>query len=198
MPSSLPALRHRLGTLLIAAAVLAFSSSLFAQSSTGTLLGEVQDSKGARIASALVSVSTPDMSIRRQTKTNSRGEFRFETLLPGTYQLVVNATGFGEAKSDVRVLITSAQDTLVTLQPAAVQQSVNVTGQGSSITTQPLNTTNAVMGGVITNNDIQNIPLAARSFANIAYLVPGNRAGRAIRSDQGAHHRGFVRRKLRD
>ncbi len=173
MSSSLPTWRQQLGALLIVASVLVFSSSLFAQSSTGTLLGEVQDAKGARVASASVAISTPDNSIQRQTKTNSRGEFRFETLLPGRYQVVVNASGFGEAKSEVRVLITSVQDTLVTLQPASVQQSVNVTGQASSITTEPLNTTSAVMGGVITNNDIQNIPLAARSFANIAYLVPG-------------------------
>ena len=133
----------------------------------------MQDAKGARIQAASVAVSTPDTSLQRQMNTNSRGEFRFEGLLPGKYHIVVKAPGFADASSDVTVLISSAQDTLVTLRPAAVQETVNVTGQPSSITTEPLNTTSAVMGGVITNTDIQNIPLAARSFANIAYLVPG-------------------------
>ncbi len=110
---------------------------------------------------------------RAQTTTNSRGEFRFEGLLPGKYHIVVKASGFADASSDVNVNISSAQDTLVTMRPAAVQQTVNVTAEPSSITTETLNTTSAVMGGVVTNTDIQNIPLAARSFANIAYLVPG-------------------------
>jgi len=144
-----------------------------AQSSTGTLLGEVQDSKGARVASASVVINTPDQSLRRQATTNNRGEFRFENVPPGSYHVSVNSSGFAEASSDVAVRISSVQDILVTLQPAAVTQTVNVQGQPSSITTEPLNTTSAVHEGVVTNWDLQNIPLAARSFANIAYLVPG-------------------------
>ena len=173
MPSSSAHLRQRLSTLLIVLTISLLSPMLHAQSSTGTLLGEVQDAKGARIRSASVAVSTPDTSLQRQTMTNSRGEFRFEGLLPGKYHIVVKASGFADASSDVSVYISSAQDTLVTLRPAPVQQTVNVTGEPSSITTEPLNTTSAVMGGVVTNTDIENIPLAARSFANIAYLVPG-------------------------
>ncbi len=133
----------------------------------------MQDAKGARIASAAVEITTPDQSLKRQMKTNTRGEFRFEQLLPADYHVVVNASGFAEATSDVAVRITSAQDILVTLQPAKVTQTVNVQGQPSSITTEPLNTTSAVHEGVVTAWDLQNIPLAARSFANIAYLVPG-------------------------
>jgi Carboxypeptidase regulatory-like domain len=173
MSSPLPFLRRFLGASVIVIAALIFSSSLHAQSSTGGLLGEVQDSKNARIAGATVSVSTPDSSIQRQTTTNGRGEFRFEGLLPGKYQIVVNAGGFAEAKSEVTVLISTVQDTLVTLRPAAIQESVKVTGEASSITTEALNTTSAVMGGVVTSTDIENLPLAARTFANIAYLVPG-------------------------
>ncbi len=147
--------------------------ALHAQNSTGTLLGEVQDAKGARVPSASVTITTPSSSIKREATTNGRGEFRFEQLLPGTYHVVVNAKGFAEASSDVAVYISSTQDTQVVLRPAPVTQTVNVKSEPSSITTEPLNTTGTVLGGVVTNRDIQNIPLAARSFANIAYLVPG-------------------------
>ncbi len=160
-----------LGVLLFLVLFIAHSAN--AQSSTGTLLGEVQDAKGGRIPSASIMVSTPDTAIKRQATTNRRGEFRFEGLLPGQYHMVVNAAGFAEASSDVRVLISGVQDTLVTLRPAAVQTTVQVSGEASSITTEALNTTGTVQGGIVTNFDIQNIPLAARSFANIAYLVPG-------------------------
>ncbi len=162
----------RLSTSAIIAALF-FAGALHAQNSTGTLLGEVQDARGARIPSASVAISTPDQSIKRQAVSNSRGEFRFEGLLPGTYHVVVSALGFSQASAEVAVRITSAQDILVTLQPAAVTETVNVQGQASSITTEPLNTTSAVHEGVVTSWDLANIPLAARSFANIAYLVPG-------------------------
>ncbi len=170
-----PAVRlfRKLSIISAAALSLLLGCTLYAQNSTGTLLGEVQDSKGGRIASASVTINTPDQKIKRQATTNGRGEFRFESLLPGTYHVMVTASGFAQASDDVPVRITSAQDILVTLQPAAVTQTVNVQGQASSITTEPLNTTSAVHEGVVTSFDLENIPLAARSFANIAYLVPG-------------------------
>jgi hypothetical protein len=172
MPSTFAGVRPHAGAFLIALA-LVLSPCIVAQTSTGTLLGEVQDSNGGRIPSATVAINTPDSAIQRHVTTNGRGEFRFESLLPGTYHIVVSASGFAEASSDVAVQISSVRDTLVVLQPAVVTQTVNVNASPSSITTEPLNTTSAVMGGVVSNQDIQNIPLAARSFANIAYLVPG-------------------------
>ena len=159
--------------VILVLTLLLFAVIAFAQSSTGTLLGEVQDAKGARIPGASVKVMTPDSSVQRQAKTNSRGEFRFESLLPGRYHIVVNASGFAEATSDVTVLISAVQDTQVVLRPAAVTETVNVQSEPSSITTEPLNTTGTVLGGVVTSKDIQSIPLADRSFANIAFLVPG-------------------------
>ena len=71
------------------------------------------------------------------------------------------------------VQVSTVRDVLVTLRPAAAQETVNVKSQPSSITSQELDTTNAVNGGVVTEKDLQDIPLAARSFANIAYMVPG-------------------------
>src|SRR3974390_2322432 len=70
-------------------------------------------------------------------------------------------------------MVSTARDVQVTLRPSQVTQSVNVKGVASSITTQELDTTNAVNGGVVTGSDLDTIPLAARSFANIAYMVPG-------------------------
>src|SRR5215472_14038415 len=71
------------------------------------------------------------------------------------------------------VPVSSVRDVLVTLRPSQVQQSVRVSGEVSSITTQVLDTTDAVNGGVVTGQDLQDMPLAMRSFVNIAYMVPG-------------------------
>ena len=147
--------------------------ALYAQNATGSLLGEVQDASGARIKSSSIAVTDKASGVTRQASANSRGEFRFPDLLPGNYHVVVSASGFADASSDVTVLVGNVRDLLVTLRPAQIQQTVNVKATPSSITTQELDTTDAVNGGVVSTKDLQNIPLAARSFANIAYMVPG-------------------------
>ena len=144
-----------------------------AQNATGSLLGEVQDASGARIKSANVVVTDNGSGVAHKATTDSRGQFRFPDLLPGDYRVAVTATGFAEASSDVTVQVSNVRDVLVTLRPEAIQQTVNVKAEPSSITTQALDTTDAVNGGVVTGKDLETIPLAARSFANIAYMVAG-------------------------
>ncbi len=147
--------------------------ALQAQNATGSLLGEVQDASGARIKSAEVTATDIGSGVARKATTDSRGQFRFPDLLPGNYHVVANAKGFAEASADITVQVSNVRDVLVTLRPQAVQQTVSVNAQPSSITTQELDTTDAVNGGVVTGKDLQTIPLAARSFANIAYMVAG-------------------------
>jgi hypothetical protein len=153
--------------------VFLLTISGYSQSPAGTLQGEVQDATHGRVASATVIVRSLGTSLERQATTDRQGEFRVPDLQPGNYRVIVNAKGFSEASSDVTVQVSNVRDVLVTLRPAAVQQTVNVKAEPSSITTQELNTTDAVNGGVVTQKDLQDIPLAARSFANIAYMVPG-------------------------
>ena len=145
-----------------------------AQNPRGSLQGEVQDTTGARVNAATIIVSDPQISAERTAQTNSQGEFRIDDLAPGNYHIVVKATGFADAAADTKVVVTSVRDVMVTLRPAQVQQSVNVTSaEGSSITTQPFDTTRTVQQGIVTSQDLRDIPLAARSFANIAYMAPG-------------------------
>ena len=144
-----------------------------AQISHGTLRGTVQDSAGGRISSAQIVVQTPDYALHREAASDARGEFRIDDIAPGTYQVVVTASGFAAASSIVKVIISSVQEITVVLKPQTVQQTVNVLGQASSITTQSIDSASAVHQAVITAHDLDTIPLAARSFANIAYLAPG-------------------------
>ncbi len=158
---------------LLTICVLTLALALRAQNATGSLLGEVQDASGARIKSANVTATDTGSGVTRKATTDSRGQFRFPDLLPGDYHIVANAKGFAEASSDVTVQVSNVRDILVTLRPQAIQQTVSVKAQPSSITTEELDTTDAVNGGVVTGKDLETIPLAARSFANIAYMVAG-------------------------
>ena len=144
-----------------------------AQNPRGALRGVVQDAKGGRVAAASVSVLAHEAAAERNVTSDSRGEFRVDDLLPGSYHLLVRAQGFTPAASDVRVLVSSVRDVTVTLKPAPVSQTLTVQGDSSSVTTQAIDKATAVHQAVVTVQDLQNIPMASRSFANIAYLAPG-------------------------
>jgi outer membrane receptor protein involved in Fe transport len=136
-------------------------------------VGTVNDASGGCVQSADVFLRAAESSLERQTKSDGRGEFRFGDLLPGNYRLVVRAPGFAEASSNVTVGVSSVRGVSVTLSLASARQTLNVQAQPSSIVTQPVDTSTAVLGGAVTAEDLKTIPLAHRSFANIAYLVPG-------------------------
>jgi hypothetical protein len=159
--------------LLAAVLLIATLASLHAQNPRGSLRGTVQDTSGARISHASIKVAAVGVSTVREASTEDRGEFRLDDLLPGNYRVTAEAAGFAEASTEVVIAVSTVRDVTVTLKPLVVSQSVNVQGQASSITTESIDLASAVHQNVITGRDLETIPLAARSFANIAYLAPG-------------------------
>jgi len=144
-----------------------------AQNPRGTLWGTVEDSSGARVAAATITLTNPGFSVAPQTQIDNRGEFRIEELPPGEYRVTVHAPEFSEATSNVVVTVSSVLEISVTLRLKNVAEQVIVNAASQSITTEPLETASAVHQGVAYRQDLESIPLAARSFANIAYLAPG-------------------------
>ena len=158
---------------LLAVVVCIVGTTLLAQNPRGALRGAVQDATGARIASANIAVQAAGASLRRETQSEDRGEFRIDDLPAGEYHIRVNATGFSEAQADVSIAVSSVREVTVTLTAVAAAETVNVHSETSSITTQPIDLVSVVHQAVIGSQDLQRLPLAARSFANIAYLAPG-------------------------
>ena len=153
---------------------LVFTPALLqAQNPNGALRGEVQDASSARVAGARITVVSLASSLTRETTASGQGEFRIEGLLPGSYHVTVTAKGFAQAATDVEIAVSVVRDIAVTLKPESGRETVNVAGSTSSITTEPIDTASAVRGGVVGTRDLAELPLAARSFANIAYLIPG-------------------------
>jgi hypothetical protein len=156
--------------LLMFAAV---ASPMRAQNPNGALRGEVQDASAARVPHAQVTVESNTSSLTRQATADDRGEFRIDGLLPGSYRVTVTAKGFDLASANVDVAVSLVRDVTVTLKPESGSETVNVRSNASSITTESIDTASAVHQGVVSSRDLETLPLAARSFANIAYLVPG-------------------------
>jgi hypothetical protein len=144
-----------------------------AQNTHGSLRGVVQDMSGGRIPSATITVEGAEANLQREATTNERGEFQIEELIPGTYRVDVSARGFAPASSEARVLVSTVRELTVTMTPANVRQTVAVSGEASSITAEPFDSASVVQQATVTSHDLDTIPLAARSFANIAYMAPG-------------------------
>jgi hypothetical protein len=153
--------------------LLSLAAAAPGQITTGSVRGIVQDQTGARVSGALIEVRIPTAAWIRRAMSDRHGEFMLENLPPGQYEMTVSASGFATASAEVLTAVSTVCDIAVSLTPAAVQQSVNVKSQGSSITAQPIDLASNVHQSVITSQDLETLPLPARSFANIAYLAPG-------------------------
>ena len=145
----------------------------FGQNPRGTLRGSITDATGGRIPSAQIIVQSQQSAAERTAISDARGEFRVEDLPPGNYRVIVSAPGFAQANSEVTVVVSEVSDLAVVLQPERLNQRVDVRAQSSSITTEAIDLASAVHQGAISSQDLETLPLAHRSFANIAYLVPG-------------------------
>ena len=157
----------------VLAAMLLAALGMCAQTPSGSLRGVVDDGRGDRIASAAISVRLHASSIVRTVTSDAQGNFRMDDLAPGLYKVSVTAHGFGDAVAEISIQVSSIREIAVTMKPPVVVETVGVHAQGSSITTQPMDVSSQMHQAVITSQDLEALPLPARSFANIAYLAPG-------------------------
>jgi hypothetical protein len=166
-------------TRLSSLAILALAAGCFlattlvrAQSFEGALVGTILDPSGLRVAGATVSARRVESAFERATTSDSRGEFRIEALPPGEYRVTAQASGFQPAVRQVIVRVSSTPTITLRLSLAPIEERVGVQGGVQSLASQPIETTSSVQKATITAHDLAEIPLAARSFANIAYMAP--------------------------
>src|SRR5713226_2294415 len=180
MASSTPSIRRRLHRpvrrsllhrLFLCVGLLLAVRSSFCQSAQGALSGVVYDPGGGRIPGAGVTLEHPDSGLRRTTTTDARGEFHFEFLAPGEYRLRINAAEFAERITEVSVSVNSRPTVSIVMSLRKVQETIIIDDR-PSLTAQPVETSSAVEKTIIGDRDLEEIPLAHRSFANIAYLAP--------------------------
>ena len=158
--------------IILSLVALVAGLTAWGQEFRGSLAGTVEDASGARIPKARVELTQPGTAFERATTSDQDGGFRFTALAPGSYRVSVDAPGFAPVVTDVSVQVSSAASIRVELKPQPVKEEVRVEGQGTSMASQPIDLSSSVEKTVITSQDLGEIPLAARSFANVAYLSP--------------------------
>ena len=110
--------------------------------------------------------------MRRGTQSDMHGQFLLEDLAPGSYELAASAKGFTSAKVQVRISVSVVSEAKIVLNPSGQVETITLDG-GPPTAYDQLQKSSAVQQGIISRQDLEQIPLAARSFANIAYLAPG-------------------------
>ena len=141
------------------------------QGATATLSGAVEDPNGALVAGAQVMVSQKATGIKRQAVTNDVGFFVITNLNAGVYEVKVRAKGFAEnVTSSVTLQVGQTYDLDVRLS-VTVQETVTLDHRSNY---ELVNTTSAVIDGVIRDEEIENLPLNGRNFLELALLIPGN------------------------
>ena len=116
--------------------ILANVALLSAQTYQGRILGTVTDSSGAVVADAKITVSNVATNVSRTLITNQAGEYAAPDLDPGTYAVSAEAPGFKKTRSN-SVILEVARDVQVNLrlQPGAVSETVEVSGEGTLLDT---------------------------------------------------------------
>lgn len=164
--------------VIVAGVVLALSlaPALFAQTDTGSMRGSVLDEQGRAVTGAEVTITNADTGYLRSAKTDSGGNYVFQSIPVGRYTLKVTATqGFRTFQENDIVLHVNDNLTLdAKLTVGAKETTVEVTANPNQV-----ELTNAELSGTIAGEQITQLPLNGRSFAQLLTLVPG------VESDNG-------------
>ena len=148
---------------------LGMPRATFGQISSSAIVGQVQDATEAVIAGAEVTVTNVETGITRARESGPSGLYRVGELQPGTYQITVSMAGFNrEVRQDI-VLEFGRELTLnFTLQVGAVEQEVVVTGEAPVV-----ETTISSVATNVSQEQLRELPLNGRSFADLVTLNPG-------------------------
>src|SRR6202451_1133260 len=156
-------------TFIVLAALL-LSSAAFAQTTVaqGSIQGLVTDPSGAVVSGAKISISNKATGRLITAKSTSAGAYTSGALTPGDYVLRVEAQGFKTSEMPLTVQVGVTASGNVKLQLGQATQVVEV--QGTEIA---VNTQQATVQGVLTTQQIENLPINGRNFLDLAQLEPG-------------------------
>ena len=162
-------LARALVLLLTFLAGVCITPGAHAQTSYGTIVGTVNDSSGASVIGATVTLRNNGTDATQTTTTAAGGTYSFVNLNPGAYSVSVTQQGFKASTNDhVDVQIGGTTRVNVSLEIGDVAQTVTV----SSSTTE-LQSDSASLSGVIEGQQVLEAPLNGRNVNNLLDFVPG-------------------------
>jgi hypothetical protein len=156
--------------LLALAALVLCLGGVFSQAQTtaGTIVGNVTEQSGAVLSETQVTLTNIDTSDTRLTKTNQSGYYQFVNVPPGSYRISVQEQGFKQlVREPIELQVASTIQVNLMMQVGSATQSVVV-----STTTPLIQAETTSLGEVIDQRETNEIPLNGRNPMNLTALVP--------------------------
>jgi Carboxypeptidase regulatory-like domain/TonB dependent receptor-like, beta-barrel len=155
--------------LALISCALLVSLPLLSQTYTGRILGDVADASGAAVAGATVTITDIQRGVTRTLTTDASGFYVAPDLSPGQYKVRIEARGFKSAER-VNIQLEVAKDVRIDigLSPGQITEVVQVSGE-----VPLLDTTSSTLGGTLSNDEINDLPLSGRNYENLLQLRPG-------------------------
>src|ERR1700681_4225841 len=157
----------RNSSLKILLGVFLVAASLLAQFETAEVLGTVRDASGAVLPRATVTLTNQDTGVAAKATTDENGNYDFFDVKVGRYTIAVEAAVFSRmSTTGVTVNVGARQRVDLAMQVGAITETVQVTGAASA-----LDTDSSERGQAINTNQVLELPLSGRSFADLALLT---------------------------
>ena len=157
----------------ILACIAAMCLTTYAQqAANATLTGTVVDPQGSVVAGASITATQTATGAKRETSSNNDGLYVFSNMVPGDYELRVEAKGFATSVSKQPVTLKVGQTVTVNVAlEIGVTESIVVDLQAG---VQLIDNSDSVVHGIVESREVQSLPLNGRNFLELALLVPGN------------------------
>jgi hypothetical protein len=139
-----------------------------AQVPTGSIAGVVRDPSGAAVPEARGEVVSSATALARTIITSAQGDFSFPALPAGGYEVSVEAPGFQSTIRHAEVEAGTTTNGDLTVRVGDVKDFVTVDGASAQ-----MHYDSHSVGGVVTQGEIQDLPLNGRNFLELAKLEPG-------------------------
>jgi len=160
-------LNRTLLTLVIAAAIL-IPGSAVAQQMESRIIGTVTDQNGGILPGVTVTVTAKATGAVRSAVSDELGRYAVTNLGPGRYQVSIELSGFAPKQQEVTLGVGDIRPVGVALEVAGLSEAVTVTGEESVV-----DTSSARIGVNVSPEELANLPVNGRNFANLMTLATG-------------------------
>jgi len=145
------------------------AAPLAAQRFTASIRGTVTDPNGEALPGATVNLEGTETGLNRTTFTNEAGIYTFGDLPVGAYEVTVTLDGFkASVVSDIALHVADVREVNAQLELGDVSETITVESEAI-----PVDTLSGEVAGLMTGEQIRELPLNGRNFVQLTLLQPG-------------------------
>jgi len=171
-------------TIRIPAVFLLLGGAAVAQTFTARISGVVKDASDAVVPGAVVTATQVGTNAKRSATSSASGVYNILSLLPGQYEVTLEAQGFQtQVRRDVRLEINQAATLDFTISVAKVATTMDVTAELPLLQSET-----SGVGTTLERKLIEQFPLAQRDVMGLVRSLPGVIAGGQVGDSRGGRN----------